>query len=130
MEIMTEGSVRDAEFRPHYIPASDRVAQTTAALFGVPTIADDERAAVLGLLFAEAGSHELTKQTLVERIARSLVEGDNQGAWDAMADAHELGIVIQPSSINQQIENITRDYELTIRENLPVELRFADVEQR
>lgn len=126
IRIFSEGVTRDIDGRPAHIAPRNRTEEAIYAGIGAPTIRRDEYNAATGILTGSAAIYSATRKSFVERAARAWAAQDYSEAYEILQRAQEMGIYISESSIQREMESITREKLETIRSQSPVQTRFPE----
>lgn len=122
--IAHDGTIRDIDGKPQYIPVNNRVEETALAAAGIPSIRREEYSAAVGLLKGDASDMLATRRTYIERVAQAWAKNDWPHMYQILAQANSLGIDIPESAIQEELNSMTNESMETTRARLPVATRY------
>lgn len=122
--LTVDGTVRDLDGKPTYIPIENGTQEALYLLLGLPSARQQEASAAVGMMTAGSQGDAATMRAFVDRVARAYVEVDQgdglmEDVFKALHDAQRLGLHIDETSVKRRIEAITQERLETVYRRQP-----------
>jgi len=122
--LTVDGTLRDMDGKPTYVPIDNSTQEAFWLLTGLPTIRQQEASAAVGMMMAGSAEDAATVREFTDRIAEAWVNydqetGDIAAVYDAILDAQKLGFRIDDASVNRRRDAIFQEREITLRQRQP-----------
>lgn len=123
MEVFRGGASLDMDGKPMYIPAGNRAEEMMWNGLGLPSARREEYQSAISFMTSEDTEIKNTRAVLINKIATALLDNNQQAAYDALAEAQDMGITIPRSSIDREIESRRVERIETIKKSLSIQVR-------
>jgi len=128
LELQADSAIIDTRGKPTYIPTDNLWQEKAAALFGLPTVREEEYSSWVGFHLAEAEGHQLAEVDMAERIAQARIKAPNpiagrEAEMRLLDQATRLGLTITPEQIDRQVQNLLMEAKLQVERQIPPDQR-------